>query len=225
MASASDQTASKNGDKGETRPARKPRARAANGNAGGNKRPGNAGGQGNRQKSGRSRKNRRDDDDNIGNRLTPAQRREQARLEAEIDDDIGNRALAWDDEPFEHEDDNFGNREGMNVNNRFPSDSNLIGMEDPYAVGNLAFGNTRSKRGARAAQNRRKAQHGRRKSARNQGGRPVGHKGGNRNKQRHRNQNAQGNQQGGNRQKQNRRRKNTSRGEGGSPGGGETAGT
>ena len=55
-------------------------------------------------------------------------------------DNIGNRALPEVSAAVEVEDDSFGNRDHFNVNNRFPSDSNLIGMEDPYQVGSLVFG-------------------------------------------------------------------------------------
>jgi hypothetical protein len=74
-------------------------------------------------------------------------------------DNIGNRALPEPTTWVEHEDDNFGNRDNCNVNNRFPSDSNLIGMEDPYQVGSLVMAGYGRSSGARkkgrANQNRR----------------------------------------------------------------------
>lgn len=139
------------------------RSRPRNSSSTGQRGDGNNAGNRNRNKrkgKPQNRKRSREADDDIGNRIGPGNRALKAPRElTEEMDNIGNRALPEPTTWVEHEDDNFGNRDNCNVNNRFPSDSNLIGMEDPYQVGSLVMAGYGRSAGARkkgrANQNRR----------------------------------------------------------------------
>ena len=143
----------------------------------------------------RARANRQVADD-IGNRRSPG-------LYDDIDidditeemDAIGNRALPESKQAIEHEDDDFGNRDNYNVNNRFPSDSNLLGGFDPYDFGSLVGGNTA--RGGRGQQrqsgrSRRPANANRQARAQGRSGNRSPQQGNGRNQGQNRNRSAQG---------------------------------
>ena len=94
-----------------------------------------------KKRTGRTNRNRPRGEEGGGNRIDPGNRAlKPPRVITEAMDNIGNRALPEPAAFVENDDDNFGNRDHFNVNNRFPSDSNLIGMEDPYQVGSLVMG-------------------------------------------------------------------------------------
>ena len=158
-ASADNRSAPSNAGSGRGQRRSRPRNSSATGQRGdGN----NAGNRNRNKRKGKSqnRKRSRESDDDFGNRIGPGNRALTPPRElTEEMDNIGNRALPEPTTWVEHEDDNFGNRDNCNVNNRFPSDSNLIGMEDPYQVGSLVMAGYGRSSGARkkgrANQNRR----------------------------------------------------------------------
>lgn len=83
----------------------------------------------------------RDLPDDIGNRLPQAMRR-MAKLDNEAYDNIGNRALPSSGPQVV--DDEIGNRGNCNVNNHFPSDSNILANADGSAAGGRGRGRARN---------------------------------------------------------------------------------
>ena len=89
--------------------------------------------------------------DDIGNRA-PREPKRPAHLDDEAYDNIGNRAVTIEEAPIV--DENFGNRDNLNYTNPFPSDSNLLGAAELYAVGGGRGRNARGRPNARALHNR-----------------------------------------------------------------------